>query len=262
MNGKGTVPVRERGVALAGVWREGLVGLSFSRRRAAVAPGSNISPLRAATRREALPARRHHLFSHQPLTGAADRPSVDPGGDVDADHSSTRGSGTLLSRPRPRAAGQRGRPARRCTQADHSAPRMPQGADRPPRRVHLLRPERRPRIRAARPVRGVHPSRGAARPGPPRVVRRTGPARRRCVRHPARRGVDRADGRRPALHPARGHPLRRRARPRALAGGATALPAAGAGRVHARSPGRRGRRRRTRRVRARGGLGAVRKPCC
>ena len=46
-------------------------GVTVSVRRAAVAPGPNIKPLRAATRREALPARRAHLPLRPVLAAAA-----------------------------------------------------------------------------------------------------------------------------------------------------------------------------------------------
>ena len=132
-----------------------------------------------------------------------------------------------------------GRTARRRREF-RTAARLSQGADRSARRLHLFRPGRRARLRRTRRRARHRQARGADRP----VALRRGPgpgaARMRCVRDAARPRQIGRGGDRHARRPEAGGAQRGSARPGALARGAAAVPAEGAGRFFARAD-RRGR---------------------
>nr|NLD41369.1 AmmeMemoRadiSam system protein A [Actinomycetales bacterium] len=98
------------------------------------------------------------------------------------------------------------------------------GLHRSPRRLRVLRPGGRQRVREPRPRR-ARPARGPAWSHPPRPRPRARAARRHAPRHPARRcpGRPRRCGTR--RHPAPGGHPARRPPPRALARGPPPVPA-------------------------------------
>ena len=138
--------------------------------------------------------------------------------------------------------------------------RPAEGVDRPACRLPLLRAGGGDRLFAAAAAAGRGPACGVAGPRAPRCRSRTRPALGAGVCNTARHGAGRPRGREPAARAAPGEREPRRARGGALAGGAAALPPAGARRVHAGAAGRRrclaGRGRRSDRACS----GAVRKP--
>ena len=95
-----------------------------------------------------------------------------------------------------------------------------------------------------RAARADRPPRRAARPGASRRARRPGGTRRRGLRDAAGRGRARPRGAGRPGRPAAGGSQRPRARARAFARGAAAVPADAARQLHPRAAGRRRRRRR------------------